>query len=76
MPPPIGVARRNQLNRGSLYTAFDVVSSGLVRRERGTHEDFATRLLLTRISVKLIFMCENVDATDDENGVGVALLTP
>ena len=41
-----------------------------------TYEDCATRPLMTRISVKLIFMRESADMADGENGLGGALLSP
>ena len=76
-PPPARLAHQNQLIRGFLLIACDVGGSGLVRRVQETHEDHARRPLLTRISVKLIFMCETTDTVSltvvGENGVGEAL---
>ena len=74
--PPRGWAHRSRVNRGFLHMACDGVGSGLVIRVQMTHEDCATRPRLTRISVKLIFICETADTADGENGVGGALLSP
>ena len=74
--PPRGLAHRIQLNRCFLLMACDGVGSGLVIRVQETYEDCATRLLLTRISGKLIFICEQVTAVDGENGVGEVLYSP
>ena len=57
--PPRGWAHRTQLNRCFLYMACDGVGSGLVIRVQMTHEDCATRPLLTRISVENHFSYVN-----------------